>query len=227
MASKPSTALVPSNGALSPHVRRLIQKTLGASEEAIAKAEGISVAVVKKSIQTAEIYREQHSLDSVNLVVGQTVMGVSVDAQAALRGGLRAKKIVKRWVRRKGKPYERATLVPDHETQLAAVGEFRGLVEAIQPKGSKVNVNATANATANAAAFSEANYQPGVEEMIDKIRSNVERQNSVPRELGTIKDDEADIIEGDPDDVSADSGDGAPEEAEQEAQPTEAAEPEP
>jgi hypothetical protein len=44
--------------------------------------------------------------------------------------------------------------------------------------------------------------------------------------LSTIKDDDADIIEGDPEDVSAeDSGDGAPEEEEKpEAQPVETAE---
>ena len=225
MASKANTALVPSSSAIGPHIRRLIQKTLGATDEAISKAEGVSVEVVKRSIRVAEIYREEHSLDAVNLVVGQTVTGLSVDVQKALRNSLQAKKGVKRYVRRKGKVHERMVQVADHETQLKAVGEYRGLVLAIQPKGGGVNVTNNATATANAAAFSEANYQPGVEEMIDKIRSKVEQQNTVPRELGTIKDDDADIIEGDPSDVSADSEDGASDEEEQ--RPPEPAEPSP
>lgn len=214
MVSKASTALVPSNGSSSIDVRRLVQRTLGASDEAIAKSEGVSVEVVKKSIRRAEIYRESNSLDAVNLAVGHTVMELSVDVKQALRRGLVAKKAVKRYVRRKGKLHERMISVPDHDTQLQAADTYKGLVEALQPKGSKINVNANASATASAAAFSEANYQPGVEEMIDKIRSKVETQNTLPRELGTIKDDEADIIEGDPDDVSADPEDGASDEEE-------------
>jgi hypothetical protein len=213
MASKSQTGLVPYNGSISSeHIVRYIQKTLGATDEAIAKAEGVSVEVVKRSIRKTEIYRETNSLDAVNLAIGHQIMDLTVDAKTAIRSGMKAHKYVKRYVRRKGKLQERFIRTPDHEIQLAAVGEFRGLVEAIQPKGTKINnnVNASASATAAASSFSEASYQPGVEEMIDKIRSKVDEQNRVPRELGTIKDDDADIIEGDPEDIeSAETSDGA------------------
>lgn len=215
MATK-SQALVPAkdakDGKVSIHLRRLIQQTMGATPEAIAKAEGVSFESIKRSIVQAEVYRERNSLEFANLAVGHIAVSLSEDVSNSLRSALKAKKTIKKFVRRNGSLHEQSVTVVDHETQLSAVSEYRGLVQAIQPKGGNINVNAAANAEAKASSFSEASYQPGVEEMIDKIRSKVEEQNSRPRELATIKDDEADIIEGEPDSVSTDEEESLDEE---------------
>ncbi len=220
MATK-STALVPSRaqrGAdFQVHIQRLIKKTAGATIEQIAAAEGVKVETVRKSIALAECYRESNSLEYANMAVGHIAVSLSPDVQQSLRSALHAKKTVKKFTRRNGQLFERSATVPDHETQLSAVGQYRGLIESIQPKGGKISVNATANAQASAAALSDANYQPGAEEKIDQIRRQLEEAVQKPRELATIKDDDADILEGDPSDVSADDSDSPEEESEPES----------
>jgi hypothetical protein len=206
-----STALVPAKPRdFNTHFRRLIQKTMGATNESIAKAEGVSIVQIEKSIRIAEIYREQNSLDAANVAVGNIAVELASDVKSAIRTGLRATKVSKRFRRKNGELQEYSVTTPDHDIQLKAVDHYKGLIEAIQPKGTKVNVNASANAAASASAFSESSYQPGVEEAIDRIRSKVEQANVGPRELATIKDDDADIIEGEVvDGESADEEEGS------------------
>jgi hypothetical protein len=207
MATSKETALaLAPKGPIDIHLRRLIAQRMGASIQEIADAEKISITTVQNSIKAAEMYREVHSLDFTNMEISKTVTQVLPDTGKAIVRGLRAKKTIKTYRRRNNRLEESFRTVHDIETQLEAVGKVTALAEVVQPKGAKVNVSANASAQASAAAFSDANYQPGVEEKIDRIRQKIEQARTRPRELATIKDDEADIIEGEVEDVSAESG---------------------
>jgi hypothetical protein len=164
--------------------QRLIRRKLGVTAKEIALADGVSEEVVSSSINAAQLYLETHSLEYCNASVAGIVTDVSKEVRLALKRGLTA-------TTRKKNKWGRTVLLHDHKTQLNAVGQVTGLVEAIQPKGKGivVNTSAAANSTSQAAGFSEENYQPGFEELIDSIRAKVERQNLVPREVSTTVDD--------------------------------------
>lgn len=163
--------------------QRLIRRKLGATTKEIAVADGITEKAALASVNAAEIYLDLHSLEHVNAAVGRIVQNSAEKTQKTLHRSLEAKL---RTRDKKG----RVHIEEDFSTQLRAVGEFTSMVEAIQPKGGKgVTVNANSTANAQATAFSEENYQPGFEELIDTIRTKVERQNLIPREVGTTTDD--------------------------------------
>lgn len=173
------------------HFQRLIRRKMGATIKDIAHADRISERAVAESVNAAEIYLNLHSLEYVNASVGSIVSEVRNEAKLALKNGLTAKK------KEKDKKSGRVVTKNDLPMQMRALSEMTGMVEAIQPKAGKgvvVNANAAANAAAGATTFSEENYQPGFEEIIDTIRAKVERQNLVPREVSTTTDDV--ILEG-------------------------------
>ena len=163
--------------------QRLIRRKMGASAKDISAADGVTEAAVLESINVAELYMSLHSLEHANAAVVGIVKDTANETQKTLRRGLNAKK-------KSRNKWGRTVVEHDIPTQLKAVGQFTAMVEAIQPKGGKgITVNANAAANAQATTFSEENYQPGFEELIDTIRSKVARQNLVPREVSTTTDD--------------------------------------
>lgn len=171
--------------------QRWLRHKCGATVEEIAKTDGVDVKYVRQAIDAAEVYHRTHSLEMVNTSVGGAIQAVMPEVTKTLKRGLTSKK------RRKA---ANGRMITEHDMtiQLKTVGEVRGLVESIQPKGNKggdVNVNTTNQTAIGVRAFSEDTYQPGVEERIDAIRSRVTQQNLLPREVGTPDDPDAEIEE--------------------------------
>jgi hypothetical protein len=166
------------------HFERLIRRKMGASIKDIAIADKVSEKAIAESIGAAELYLGTHSLEHANAAVAGIVTSAAKEAKLALHNGLTAK------VKKRNKRTGHITIHNDLDLQMRALGHLTGLTEAIQPKGGKgVVVNASAAAQAGASSFSEQNYQAGYEEVIDRIRDKVERQNLVPRVVSTTTDD--------------------------------------
>ena len=184
----------------------------GATPEDIAKVDGVDVETVNSAIQSAETYRQAHSLESTNTSVGQTITSVMPTVTEALKRGLTKK------TKRRAK---NGRFVTEHDMamQMRAVSEVTGLVQSIQPKGNKGGDMIIDNSNKTAIGiktFSEDHYQPGFEERIDAIRARVSKQNLLPREVGTPDDPDADPVVEDEDDsvvVSSASSEDAQETA--------------
>ena len=165
---------------------------------AIAKAEHVSLATVKDSIRSIEMYENQNSEGQLQLAVRDLVISTIPQAKETINGLLTSTELVMKKNLKTGK--DEYVTVEDKTTRLEGARLVRDLIVGLQPKGPGVVVNANqTNQTANIG--SAETY----EERLRRLREKVKEFNLLPAEVTAVPDsidapDNDDDGDGDDDD---------------------------
>lgn len=175
------------------HLLRHSLHKLGKTTEEIAKMHGVKEQSVRKSIGIVDAYRLANTLDVMNTSVIGVVIGRKKKIAAALDDALGATVIGKG-----------GDAVPNHDVRLKAVGEYRQLVQSVQPKGggskSATTVLVNQQTGVHTAPPSSESQFTGFEERIRKIRVQVDQHNQLPPPpsvAAPMGEDEIDVGEED------------------------------
>jgi len=181
------------------HMMRFLRSERGEKPEDIARQEGVSVQIVEKSIRRVQIQKAMLSSDNTLEALRGIIVRNTNHASKAIANGLTAKKYVARDKRGKdGKVKTTYVAIPDIEAQTEAFKAFRGLAEAIQPKGGGISVNVKQN---NQTAAMVTNVRGnGFEERLEMLRKRQEEFNQLPAEVAVSPAEDDDIIDAEEDD---------------------------
>jgi hypothetical protein len=179
------------------HLMRYIKSKV-MDPAAIAKAEHVSLATVKDSIRSIEMYENQNSEGQLQLAVRDLVISTIPQAKETINGLLTSTELVMKKNLKTGK--DEYVTVEDKTTRLEGARLVRDLIVGLQPKGPGVVVNANqTNQTANIG--SAETY----EERLRRLREKVKEFNLLPAEVTAVPDsidapDNDDDGDGDDDD---------------------------
>jgi hypothetical protein len=179
------------------HLMRYIKSKV-MDPAAIAKAEHVSLATVKDSIRSIEMYENQNSEGQMQLAVRDLVISTIPQAKETINGLLTSTELVMKKNLKTGK--DEYVTVEDKTTRLEGARLVRDLIVGLQPKGPGVVVNANqTNQTANIG--SAETY----EERLRRLREKVKEFNLLPAEVTAVPDsidapDNDDDGDGDDDD---------------------------
>jgi hypothetical protein len=156
------------------HYLRFIRSERGDSLEDIAKEDGISVAMVEKSIRKVQIQKAIFTSENTQDTIRRMLVENSGKASKALGTALTAKKYVRKQDKEGKTKY---VPVDDIEVQMEGLKAFKGIAEVVQPKagGSVVNVKQV-NQTAAVTNIRGNGY----EERMDEIRRKAADFNKLP-----------------------------------------------
>lgn len=162
------------------HLIRFLRNQAGADVKALAKAEGVSVDTIQRSINQIETYRKKNTPVEMELAIRDLVISTVPEAKAAIAGLLAATEVVEVKDLRTGKIRYRT--VDDKTTRLEAMRLIKDLIIGLQPKGPPVEVNV--NQTNQVAQLTE-----GVEtneERMERLRAKIRAQNALPPEIAGV-----------------------------------------
>ena len=180
------------------HLMRYMKSQVpGATIDEIAKAEGVSVATVRESINQIDSSRKANSQGEMELAIRNILISVAPQATDTIRGLLTATEQVQMPDPRTGK--NKIVRQEDKTTRLEASRLVKDLIIGMQPKGAAVEVNvAQTNQVANISS-AETN-----EERMSRLRKQALEYNKLPPEVAAVPESidaggEADIIDADDD----------------------------
>jgi hypothetical protein len=181
------------------HLMRYIKSKV-MDPAAIAKAEHVSLATVKDSIRSIEMYENQNSEGQLQLAVRDLVISTIPQAKETINGLLTATELVMKKNLKTGQD-EYVTVV-DKTTQLEGARLVRDLVIGMQPKGPgvAVQVNNNNQPTVNMGT-AETN-----EERMRRLRQKAQEHNLLPAQVAAVPN-YIDAGEDEPDDDHDDEDD--------------------
>lgn len=186
----------------SVHMVRHLRTLRGETVADIAKAEGVSVKQVERSLRRIELDRALNTREQMDFETIRVIRESGPEAQEALRRAFHAKAILRK---RNKKGEEVAVLVDDHERQLEAVEMYKELVTAMQPRGNGFTINNQANANAAAAAATTTNIRTeGFEERLKRLRKQQTEFAALPSETIAPPDADDDYDDDDEEDEDED-----------------------
>jgi hypothetical protein len=144
---------------------------------AIAKAEGVSVDTVKKSINQVDMYYKSNSAVRMDVGVRELVIAATAISKESLSGLLMATELVEVPNPKTGK--KKIVEREDKTTRLEANRLVKDLIVAVTPKGPLIenNINQT-NQVANLTSGVETN-----EERMRRLRKQAQEHNLLPPEV--------------------------------------------
>ena len=185
------------------HLQRYIRHKAGKTTQEIADEDGVKVQTVNDSIVRVDAYRATHTVEYLNESMIAVVMDADKHIRSAITGGLQAMTKDDR-----GRPK------PDHQTRGKILETVAKIVQTVQPRpagGINLKVNQqSVMAGQPASPPPEAGFV-GYEERLRIIRRKIDQHNLLPSEVGTVRDDDAEIEEdespeGSPEVVTIDAG---------------------
>ena len=161
------------------HLMRYLKAQTNMDPAAIAKSEGVSVQVVKRSISEVDRYYKMNATPQVDVAVRSLIRSASVLAEGSLGGLLLAEELVEMKDPRTGKT--KVVKRIDKTTRLEANRIVKDLIVAIQPKGPAVELNV--NQTNQVANLSSAET---TEERFKRLREKAQQFNQLPPETAGV-----------------------------------------
>ena len=163
------------------HLMRYLKAKSGVDLVAIAKAEHVSVATVRESIESIERYEQQNTEGQLQLAVRDLVISTIPQAKETINGLLTATEIVLKKNLKTGK--EEHVTVEDKTTRLEGARLVRDLVIGMQPKGPGVAVQVNNNQPVVQMGAAET-----IEERMKRLRSQAQAHNLLPSEVAAVPD---------------------------------------
>lgn len=176
--------IIPATPSPLNRLRYVKNKSLGMTVEEIAQAEGVGIAVVRKSISTVEAYHGLFTIKEMEAGQNEVIMLNQQLEALALQRGLTAETLIRD---KNGKVIDRE---PNHEVQQRSVELIVKLVEAVKSqKGSgsqRMNVNLGVVAGGNTQAAAGAQSFEDRLRVIQKSRGELTVATATPVATKTV-----------------------------------------
>ena len=161
------------------HLMRYIKSKV-MDPAAIAKEEHVSLATVKESIRSIEVFEQQNTEGQMQLAVRDLVISTIPQAKETINGLLTSTELVMKKNLKTGK--DEYVTVEDKTTRLEGARLVRDLSVGLQPKGPGVVVNANqTNQTAVQIGSAET-----YEERLRRLRAKAQEFNLLPAEVSAV-----------------------------------------
>ena len=161
------------------HLMRYIKSKV-MDPAAIAKEEHVSLATVKESIRSIEVFEQQNTEGQMQLAVRDLVISTIPQAKETINGLLTSTELVMKKNLKTGK--DEYVTVEDKTTRLEGARLVRDLIVGLQPKGPGVVVNANqTNQTAVQIGSAET-----YEERLRRLRAKAQEFNLLPAEVSAV-----------------------------------------
>ncbi len=183
------------------HYMRYLRRNEGESLDEIARAEGVSVKAIEKSIKQVELHRSLNNQGNLNANVVAMLMGNLSRVDKGFKKLFNAKSYVER---RLADGSSELVPIDDTETQLETIKVFGKFIESMQPKGGGLAVNV--NQTNQTASVTNIRHGGFVERMTE-IRKRVQEHNLLPsvtvdaREADPDDEDDEDVVDAEEDEA--------------------------
>ena len=188
------TALAKRNGMRDArHLMRYLKSKGGMDPVAIAKAEHVSIATVKDSIESIERYEQQNTEGQLQLAVRDLVISTIPQAKETINGLLTATELVMKKNLKTGK--DEYVTVEDKTTRLEGSRLVRDLIVGLQPKGPGVAVQVNNN---NQPSVNMGTAET-TEERMRRLRAQAQAHNLLPAQVAAVPE-HIDLGEDAPDD---------------------------
>jgi hypothetical protein len=158
------------------HLLRFLKSQAGQSPADIAKSEGVSIAVVKGSINKIDGYRRANTSGELDFAIRDLVISSVPIAKESLHGLLAATERVEETDYRTGK--KKVVVQEDKTTRLEAQRLLKDLIVGLQPKAAPVAVNVQQNNQNANLGSSET-----LEERLRRLRKQADEHNLLPPEV--------------------------------------------
>ena len=161
------------------HLMRYLKSKGGMDPVAIAKAEHVSIATVKDSIESIERYEQQNTEGQLQLAVRDLVISTIPQAKETINGLLTATELVMKKNLKTGK--DEYVTVEDKTTRLEGSRLVRDLIVGLQPKGPGVAVQVNNNQPVVQMGSAET-----VEERMKRLRAKAQEHNLLPSQTAAV-----------------------------------------
>jgi hypothetical protein len=162
------------------HLMRYLKAKAGVDPLVIAKAENVSVATVRESIESIERYEQQNTEGQLQLAVRDLVISTIPQAKETIQGLLTATETVMKKNLKTGK--DEYVRVDDRTTQLEGARLVRDLVIGMQPKTPMVAIqNNQTNQPIVTVGATET-----VEERMKRLRKQAQEYNLLPAQVAAV-----------------------------------------
>ena len=175
------------------HLMRYLKAKGGMDPVAIAKAEHVSIATVKDSIESIERYEQQNTEGQLQLAVRDLVISTIPQAKETINGLLTATELVMKKNLKTGK--DEYVTVEDKTTRLEGSRLVRDLIVGLQPKGPGVAVQVNNNNQPSA----NMGTAETTEERMRRLRAQAQAHNLLPAQVAAVPE-HIDLGEDAPDD---------------------------
>lgn len=179
------------------HIMRYMRVENGETPAAIARAEGVSVRTVERSLKTVEFQRAIYTRTNLNASITGMLMEKMARAGKTLERNLDAKEYVEQ-----KNPDGSTNLIPvdDKATQLKALEIYLKGIETMQPKGGGQNIRVQ-QTNAQAAISVASTGGGGYETMLHELIKESNKFNALPPKV-------ADVMEADDGDEGEEEEEG-------------------
>ena len=179
MAARAGRKDIVALSASSVHFNRYFRNKSGKSIEEIAREEDVTERIVRKSVQTVEMFRQQHTAEHLNEIVIGMLLNRAQDIDAALQQAANAVEEIE--VERNGKTT--TVKIPDHATRLEAVDKYTELAKTVQPKvGPSIKVGVGIQTQVASGPY------VGMEDRLREIRKKRQEQPQIEGRVLTVAD---------------------------------------
>jgi hypothetical protein len=162
------------------HLMRYLKAKGGMDPVAIAKAEHVSIATVKDSIESIERYEQQNTEGQLQLAVRDLVISTIPQAKETINGLLTATELVMKKNLKTGK--DEYVTVEDKTTRLEGSRLVRDLIVGLQPKGPGVAIQMNQN---NQPVVQMGSAET-VEERMKRLRAKAQEHNMLPAQTAAV-----------------------------------------
>jgi len=164
------------------HLMRYLKAKAGVDPQVIAKAEHVSLATVKDSIESIERYEQQNTEGQLQLAVRDLVISTIPQAKETLHRLLTATEVVMKKNLKTGK--DEYVTVEDKTTRLEGTRLVRDLVIGMQPKQPMVAIQNNQN---NQPVVTVGSHETN-EERVRRLRKQAQEHNLLPAAVAAVPD---------------------------------------